>query len=113
MDADAADRDTKQPFMARAQAAPPEPVDLPEPEEEAEDDTGYTVDHLSAVVRPVALTMILARCGHLRASEACPQPLFCRTTQRTADAVRLGPRCAALLLAKSESRAKILQLVAV
>jgi len=29
--------------------------------EEAEDDAKYSVDHLSAVVRPVALTMILAR----------------------------------------------------
>lgn len=29
--------------------------------EEEEDDDGYTIDHLSAVVRPVALTMILSR----------------------------------------------------
>ena len=31
-------------------------------EGEEDDESGYTVEHLSAVIRPVALTMILARC---------------------------------------------------
>lgn len=63
--------DTKRPFMGQtapspvlaAQAAPPPNADADAAmeEEEAEDDVGYSVDHLSAVVRPVALTMILAR----------------------------------------------------
>lgn len=63
--------DTKRPFMGQAtpspvlaaQAAPPPNADSDAAleEEEAEDDVGYSVDHLSAVVRPVALTMILAR----------------------------------------------------
>ena len=30
-------------------------------EENEEEDSAYTVEHLSAVVRPVALTMILSR----------------------------------------------------
>lgn len=32
------------------------PVD----DEEDDDDAGYSLDHLSAVIRPVALTMVLA-----------------------------------------------------
>lgn len=50
---------------ASAQQSPPALDGGAEKDEEDEDDEdpGYTVEHLSAVVRPVALTMILARCA--------------------------------------------------
>ncbi|RYG50275.1 hypothetical protein EON66_12020 [archaeon] len=46
-------------------------------EEEEEEDDGYTIDHLSAVVRPVAITMILSRyAAHaLPTPRACAQPV--------------------------------------
>ncbi len=44
------------PFMSNPQQQPPVNVE----EEIDDDDPAYSVDHLSAVVRPVGLTMILA-----------------------------------------------------
>ena len=45
-----------------------------------DEDEGYTVEHLSAVIRPVALTMILARCAS-PLSQAFPLPVL-RTSLR-------------------------------
>ena len=57
-------RSAEQRAAARAAASPPELADgAHDGEEEDDEDEGYGVDHLSAVIRPVALTMILARCA--------------------------------------------------
>lgn len=67
----ATDEEARQPFIMSTTQSRENPArDAPQgasssphdaEEEEEEDEGGYTVDHLSAVVRPVALTMILAR----------------------------------------------------
>ena len=47
--------------MAGDEPPPPSgPSPVAEEEEDDEDDAGYSLDHLSAVIRPVALTMVLA-----------------------------------------------------
>lgn len=47
---------------ARAGTSPPSPLPhaTEAEEEDDEEDSGYSLDHLSAVIRPVALTMVLA-----------------------------------------------------
>ena len=63
------DNNKERPSQGRAGgggvAAPVPPASSNNNAEEVDDDEeeeGYSVDHLSAVIRPVALTMILARC---------------------------------------------------
>ena len=102
-------RSAEQRAAERAAASPPELADgAPEEAEEDDEDEGYGVDHLSAVIRPVALTMILARCAAAAARGARGLAAANRLSWHSGDipCSRLSPPAAAWRWARSASRSK-------